>query len=224
MSGDFFIQWNVPPAVRMYTPVADRSSESESSQSAAWARYLQQYPDAWNGPLLRLVEADESGLTVAPGWYCDYVEARDPESTSDSIFVAVSGVLSVDKAYVLGRRAAGTSDPGTWEFAPAGGLQELPLGKQLTVEIEEELGLDARFFHVLSPVGMFVNQIGNIADVIIPVEVEVSGLEVLEAFVPGEYDEIEVMSAPEIIKHVREMDSPSGLLACVIQLIENGAL
>lgn len=224
MSRDYFIQWNVLPAVRIYTPVADGFSGLEPRQSSAWTRYLEEHPDAWNGPLFRLVEADESGLTIAPGWYRDYVEACDSDDASNAVFVAVCGVLSVDDGYVLGRRAAGTKDPGTWEFAPAGGLQNLPLGKQLTIEIKEELSLDPQAFRILDPVGIYISPDRHIADIIIPVEVEVGASEVLEAFSPDEYDEVKVVGAQEIAKFVRELESPDGLMACVVQLVEDGAL
>ena len=195
-------------------------SYSDAQLTSAWERHLQEFPDSWNGPLMRFVRANSQELVLAEADYRQYVAAREFNDPSGDVFVAVTGLLMVGDAIVLGLRSEGLRDAGTWEFAPAGSLETLPIEEQLDREIREELNLSPEIVNIGPPIGIHINRERHVADVITPVRVSVTAQEIQECFIAGEYQELMFLTQRELKNLDVRSTSDDGLFRCVLGLMD----
>ena len=213
------IRWESPPTVEIYTNLETDSTITAARPSPAWEKHQREHPGAWNGPLFRLIEVDQQSLKLAEDRYSNYVEVCSVGESSQDVFVAVTGLVLVESGFVIGLRSTSVTESGTWEFAPAGSLQQVPIVEQMRLEVTEELGLAESMFHVLDPIGMFVDYEKHIADLILPVSVTVGVDTILDRFVPGEYVQIEVISPSVLEKRMDRKNSSSRLTKFIVDMI-----
>ena len=192
--------------------------------STPWEEFLRSHPDAWNGPLMQLIEADETKLVACASNYQAFVEARARSSSSSKVFLAVTGVLFNAAGFIIGRRSVKVNRPGAWEFAPAGGLETFPIEDQLCSEILEELNIGRTELRVGTAVGLYVDCNEHIADVVIPVRVLTSLSDVLMNFQPGEYEKLEVASISSLRELAHEENAVDDLFRCIVGWIDLGII
>ncbi len=192
--------------------------------STPWGEFLRSHPDACNGPLMQLIEVDETKLVACASDYQAYVESRARSSSSSKVFLAVTGVLFNAAGFLIGRRSVKVNRPGAWEFAPAGGLEAFPIEEQLCSEILEELNIGRTELRVGKAVGLYVDHDEHIADVVIPVKVLSSLSDVLMNFQPGEYEELEVASISSLRELTHEENAVDDLFRCIVGWIDLGII
>ena len=186
MRGNASILWSAPPQFEL-VPTPDPEVDIGALSDGEW-----------NGSLLRVTHFSEVSLTVVPSSYGHLAAARRGGGPSDPLFLAVTGVTRIGEALVLGKRANDVTDGGTWEFAPSGGVQRLPIEHQMLTEATEELGVSVDSLSIGSPVALFVDSIAFTADLIIPLRVNLSVAQFISTFVPGEYERVEVLHADQV--------------------------
>jgi len=221
---DSFIIWRTPPEFHIHVRERCNEAEREGKSLQPWTQYLKDHPDAWNGPLLQLVEADENQLVARAGDYRTYIESRQSPLTRENAFLAVTGVLFNGSGFLVGLRSKKVRRPGTWEFAPAGGLESFPIEQQLNREIVEELNIDPSDLKVGQPVGMYLDREEGIADVVVPVRVLASWSDIQGGFEPGEYERLEVMSPSSLARISHDDGAVDDLFRCIVGLIHDGII
>lgn len=192
--------------------------------SLAWERHQTEHPDAWNGPLLQLVEADEKQIVAMESDYRTYIESRSAALKPDRYFLAVTGVLSIESRFIVGFRNRKGSRPAVWEFAPAGSLEGFPIEEQLCREILEELNIERTLLKVGEPVGMYLDRTEGVADVVVPVRIRSSWSEVMGNFEPGEYEEIDALSLRSLLELAQDKLAVDDLFRCTVEWIQRGVI
>ena len=201
-----------------------RECGGPSKSSASWEEFLLSHPRAWNGPLLQLVQADETKLVACVSDYRAYVESRADVDSHGKIFLAVTGVLFNDSGFLIGRRSENEDQPGTWEFAPAGALEAFPVENQLVRESQEELNINHLKLDVGAPVGLYVNYNTRTADVVVPARVLVPWSEVWGNFEPGEYTEVCTVAYDSLAEFVQDQEVTDGLFRRIVRWIQDGVI
>ena len=186
MRGNASILWASPPRIELVS----------TPDPEVW-------PDAlahgeWDGPLLRVVRYTDRDIAVVPSSYGHLAAARRGLGLTDPLFLAVTGITVIEGGVVLGKRASSVADSGAWEFAPSGGVQGLPIENQIRTEATEELGITSQSISVGNPAALFVDASAFTADIVIPLQVNISIDEFLRNFSTGEYDEIEVVPMDQV--------------------------
>lgn len=192
MRGNASILWASPPRIEL-VPAPD------SDVAAAVLS-----DGEWNGSLLRVIGFSNSNLTLVPSSYSHLAAARSGDGMGNPLFLAVTGVTRVQGGFVLGKRAMHVSNGGKWEFAPSGGVQSLPIEEQMIAEAVEELGVTANSLSIGLPVALYADASEFTADVVIPLQVDLSATQLLSVFTPGEYDSIQIMGSEQLSKLLRE--------------------
>lgn len=224
MTGDSCILWSAPPLQQIQGPERGNESPNPDGSSALWEEYLKNHPGSWNGPLLQLIEADESRLIAAESDYRSYIEALSRGPNDARLFLAVTGVMSTDAGFVVGLRSQAVNRPSMWEFAPAGSLERFPIEEQLRREISEELGIDSEEVNVGEPVGIYLDRDSLVADVVVPVRVRALWRDVKERFESGEYSRVQVCDIPSLLLMLQDGMAVDGLFRQIVQWIQCGVI
>ena len=224
MNDDSFIIWRVAPTLHIRTQERINEADRQRKSSQLWDQYLSEHPDAWNGPLLQLVEVDENQLVARASDYRTYIESRETPLIRENLFLAVTGVLYYRSGFLVGLRSETVSRPGVWEFAPAGGLEAFPIEQQLFREILEELNINGSDLKVGQPVGMYLDRKEGVADVVVPVRVLASWSDVQKGFEPGEYERLEIMSLGSLVEISHKDCAVDDLFRCIVRLIQDGVI
>ena len=213
MRGNASIIWRHPPQIEMVLEQAPKRSTMSGISGF------------WNGPLLRVIHFSETEVKVVRSSYEKLVQARLGEDATGPLFLAVSGVARVGNGFVLGKRAREVSAGGVWEFAPAGGVQDLPVEEQLLNETVEELFVRPRDVEIGQLVAMYVDSEAFTADLIIPMSLNMSEKELYANFIPTEYEEIAVVNGNQLTEFLSK-NSPKifPVTQFIASLIDQGEL
>lgn len=224
MEHDTCIVWSSAPALQTLTSEEIRGLESPLNFSSTWNEHLRRHPTTWNGPLLQLVAADATRVLAAESDYRTYIEARFDGSSHGHVFLAVTGVLSIDSRFLIGLRSSSVDRPGIWEFAPAGGVEQFPLEEQLCREIYEELSIQRRDITVDAPVGMRIDQAARVADIVVPVRISTPWSEVKRNFHRGEYESVEIVGIESLGSMIESDSAVDDLFRCIVQWLRIGVI
>jgi len=147
---------------------------------------------------------------------CLVAQRADPTLFTDLRVrpLAVSGVLTCKGGIVFGRRAADVADdPGRWELVPSGGVSpdsvgsgsRIDLGRQIRVELDEEVGLKSADVSSLKVICAVEDDKTHVIDVGIAIVSPLISAEVLarhERNVSREYAELAVVARRNLSEFV----------------------
>ena len=164
-------------------PEADLPLQEEVE--AVWKKLLSNNPSLFNAPLFSLEQLDLDSLSLS-GYFVPYkywlFQRQNPDLYSQLKIrpLAVSGVISVNGEYLLGKRSEKmTQDPGLWEFCPSGGIDSDSLTDdhidflgQLYKEFNEELQWDKNTIKTHKVFALAVDSEEKVADICVQLELK----------------------------------------------------
>lgn len=179
-----------------------------------WQRRCSEDPGLHDGDIFSVASATPERVT---GWFVPY--RRFVAQRTDASIVADLGVaplavtgrtVTSDRFLIVARRGQRvTQDPGTWELAPAGGVDRsarrpngrVDLGVALRGELGDELGLVDDDVVVVTPVALVIDPGERVHDVVLDVRLRIDAATVVGRFAErrtDEYDEVRLVPVVEL--------------------------
>jgi 8-oxo-dGTP pyrophosphatase MutT (NUDIX family) len=182
-------------------PVPSRAAD-EAAIDAVWQNEKARRGDGlFNGRLFSLVESTPARIVVAAAEYKQFIAqlAQPKRSYGTRIRpIGVTGLSFCRDGLILGRRAAHvTTNPGAWEPAPAGTLDQADAQAVLLTELREEIGIEHGRVTRIEPLALIEDPTSLVTDLVFELRIDAGCDEVLAAHrrtVTAEYDEIAVVA------------------------------
>ncbi len=215
----------LPPPARILCEArpAPPSRAALRRVAAAWALARAEQPFLFDGELFSV--HDQSGDTLR-GHFVPYrfwvAQRRDP-ALFDELGVCalgVTGYLRVADHVILGRRGSEVAaEAGRWELAPTGGIERAALTdagdidpvRQLSLELEEELGIPGDALSDPSPLALVSDAETHLLAVVVGARLELTpaAVEALFAAVEApEYAELALVPERDAGALLHERDRP----------------
>jgi len=164
-----------------------------------------------NGRIFSVSHRDGATFKVWQSQYKWWIaQRRDPTLFQTLALrpLAVSGVMRLAEGLVFARRAAGnTQDPGMWELAPSGGVDQscrrhdgtIAAAEQILVEAEEELAIPRDAFVVPpEPIAVMEDGEDHVVDIVFELRPGFSAMQLegrFAAMTNREYTDLRIASA-----------------------------
>jgi 8-oxo-dGTP pyrophosphatase MutT (NUDIX family) len=155
----------------------------------------------FDGPIFSLAGQAPDRLVLQPATYRRLIASRRDPALARRIGLrplGVTGLLLCPDGVVLGRRGAKVHvEPGRWEPAPAGALDELDWGAVVRRELREELGLEPEAVSPPSAVALVEDHESGVCDILCRLRTDLAAADIRAAWRrigTDEYDELAVVA------------------------------